>query len=222
MSLLNKFEVALTWDLRTLLIPSLLPVTESDPENNITLKVNKCYNFEMIPTAILYFYKFQLTSKSPMRKKTLSDISNSHLNAPISRLLLISYFPSGFWSRLMIRILADTQIGDIAQSLYDEPIAEVRFCGFFSILSSDSNAMNYFFSRIQRKATGNCGNRDWRYTSTTLSYLKCTKFNNAKRIQRTETSTINTKSNKMAFGRTLICLDRAFWTFIFRWIRRDE
>lgn len=43
LSLLNKFEVALTWDLRTLLIPSLLPVTESDPENNIMLKVNKSY-----------------------------------------------------------------------------------------------------------------------------------------------------------------------------------
>lgn len=36
----------------------------------------------------------------------------------LSRLLLISYFPSGFWSRLMIRILADNQIGEIAQNLY--------------------------------------------------------------------------------------------------------
>lgn len=39
LSLLNKFEVALTWDLRTLLIPSLLPITEDEPENTITLKV---------------------------------------------------------------------------------------------------------------------------------------------------------------------------------------
>lgn len=37
----------------------------------------------------------------------------------LSRLLLISYFPSGFWSRLMIRILADNQIGEIAQNLYN-------------------------------------------------------------------------------------------------------
>lgn len=29
-NLLNKFEVALTWDSRTLLIPSLLPVNEAD------------------------------------------------------------------------------------------------------------------------------------------------------------------------------------------------
>lgn len=39
LSLLNKFEVALTWDFRTLLIPSLLPQTENDPENIVTLKV---------------------------------------------------------------------------------------------------------------------------------------------------------------------------------------
>lgn len=60
-----------------------------------------------------------------MRKKSSSDINNSQLNAPISRLLLISYFPSGFWSRLMIRILADTQIGEIAQSVYEDSTAEV-------------------------------------------------------------------------------------------------
>lgn len=42
LSLLNKFEVALTWDLRTLLIPSLLPLTEDEPENTITLKVCLC------------------------------------------------------------------------------------------------------------------------------------------------------------------------------------
>lgn len=40
---------------------------------------------------------------------------------PLSRLLLISYFPSGFWSRLMIRILADNQIGEIAQNIYKTP-----------------------------------------------------------------------------------------------------
>ena len=40
MSLLNKFEVALTWDSRTLLIPSLLPVEEdSGSERAVTVKV---------------------------------------------------------------------------------------------------------------------------------------------------------------------------------------
>lgn len=40
LSLLNKFEVALTWDLRTLLIPSMLPVSETDPENKVALNVS--------------------------------------------------------------------------------------------------------------------------------------------------------------------------------------
>lgn len=40
-SLLNKFEVALTWDSRTLLIPSLLPAAEEDrgPGEEVTVKV---------------------------------------------------------------------------------------------------------------------------------------------------------------------------------------
>lgn len=44
-SLLNKFEVALTWDSRTLLIPSLLPAAEEDrgPGEEVTVKVNKIY-----------------------------------------------------------------------------------------------------------------------------------------------------------------------------------
>lgn len=110
LSLLNKFEVALTWDLRTLLIPSLLPLTEDEPENTITLKV---------------------LSKSPKRKMSTSESSGSLRTnnrsaalfgkefKSLSRLLLISYFPSGFWSRLMIRVLADSQIGEIAQNIYN-------------------------------------------------------------------------------------------------------
>lgn len=122
MSLLNKFEVALTWDLRTLLIPSLLPLTEDEPENTITLKV---------------------VSKSPKRKMSTSE-SNLALPAnnrsaelfgttfkPLSRLLLISYFPSGFWSRLMIRVLADNQIGDIARNVYNT-IDDVSFKRIFN------------------------------------------------------------------------------------------
>lgn len=50
----------------------------------------------------------------------LTDTFETPVNE-LSRLLLISYFPSGFWSRLMIRILADTQIGEIAQNVYSDP-----------------------------------------------------------------------------------------------------
>lgn len=41
--------------------------------------------------------------------------------ASIRRLLLMSYFPSGFWSRLMTRILADDAIVDIVRSYFVTP-----------------------------------------------------------------------------------------------------
>lgn len=59
---------------------------------------------------------------------------------PLSRLLLISYFPSGFWSRLMIRILADNQIGEIAQSIYNIP-SDVSLTQF--TLRKNANAMSF-------------------------------------------------------------------------------
>lgn len=39
-------------------------------------------------------------------------------NGSISRLLLMSYFPSGFWSRLLTRILADIQIISALKNIY--------------------------------------------------------------------------------------------------------
>lgn len=129
LSLLNKFEVALTWDLRTLLIPSLLPVTEDEPENTITLKVNITMKIS-IGIILIDPFNLQVVSKSPKRKISSSESSSTlvannrsselfgTVHKPLSRLLLISYFPSGFWSRLMIRILADNQIGEIARNVY--------------------------------------------------------------------------------------------------------
>lgn len=39
----------------------------------------------------------------------------------ISRLLLMSYFPSGFWSRLITRILADDQVVEALRNIYPLP-----------------------------------------------------------------------------------------------------
>lgn len=70
-------------------------------------------------------------SKSPKRKMSTSESNLAQATnnrstelfgtvyKPLSRLLLISNFPSGFWSRLMIRILADNQIGEIARNVYN-------------------------------------------------------------------------------------------------------
>lgn len=71
------------------------------------------------------------TSESSLRLQTSSRSAElfGTTYKQLSRLLLISYFPSGFWSRLMIRILADNQIGEIAQNIYRIP-EDVSLNGF--------------------------------------------------------------------------------------------
>ncbi|KAI4476963.1 hypothetical protein M0804_013143 [Polistes exclamans] len=116
-SLLNKFEVALTWDYRTLLIPSLLPTEEDVLRNNQIIK---------IPVKSRSWYTRTKKITSPMitclnvaGEKANSECvltSRSQPDCSVTRLLLMSYFPSGFWSRLITRILADDAIVEIVMS----------------------------------------------------------------------------------------------------------
>ncbi|KAK2577873.1 hypothetical protein KPH14_012597 [Odynerus spinipes] len=116
-SLLNKFEVALTWDYRTLLIPSLLPTEEDVLRNNQIIK---------IPVKSRSWYARTKKITSPMitclnvaGEKSSSECiltSRSQPDCSVTRLLLMSYFPSGFWSRLITRILADDAIVEIVMS----------------------------------------------------------------------------------------------------------
>lgn len=175
LNLLNKFEVALTWDFRTLLIPSLLPLTEDEPENTITLKViilSFIFIHMYFGSKYISFYSKQIPFKSPKRSMSESNLLTKDepisLEQPrlifkqLSRFLLISYFPSGFWSRLMIRILADTQIVDIAQNLYscenDQKIVHWKLwqCG-----------LELYFSNLLifklREVSQNCRNSPYRY-----------------------------------------------------------
>lgn len=87
----------------------------------------------------------QVATKPPKRKLSIDSSvllkSETHPNESfgtplndLARLLLISYFPSGFWSRLMIRILADTQIADIAQKVYSDTDDVSHLLPFFADL----------------------------------------------------------------------------------------
>lgn len=63
-------------------------------------------------------------SQTPKQSPSLPSSSNCKLfvlpnqQGSISRLLLMSYFPSGFWSRLLTRILADVQIINALKNIY--------------------------------------------------------------------------------------------------------
>ncbi|CRK89702.1 CLUMA_CG003464, isoform A [Clunio marinus] len=119
-SLLNKFEVALTWDSRTLLIPSLLPTEdESLCGKAVTVKiVARSRGWAMRS-------KKSLPIGGPLEeKREQADEVNYEIypvarpDKSLSRLLLMSYFPSGFWSRLITRILADDQVVDALRCIY--------------------------------------------------------------------------------------------------------
>ncbi|XP_003425729.1 leucine-rich repeat serine/threonine-protein kinase 1 [Nasonia vitripennis] len=119
-SLLNKFEVALTWDYRTLLIPSLLPTEEDLLRSNITIKIpvkSRGWHMrtKMITSPMVSFGQTSSVDKSSTNTESVLT-SRPQADCSITRLLLMSYFPSGFWSRLITRILADDMIVEIVMS----------------------------------------------------------------------------------------------------------
>ncbi|XP_050296551.1 leucine-rich repeat serine/threonine-protein kinase 1 isoform X5 [Anthonomus grandis grandis] len=147
-NLLNKFEVALTWDSRTLLIPSLLPseedmiIAQTYPGQMVTplVKVNvplrsrgwavRSKKLTVSPKSVLFKdnsqgFQMSLNSSTTKKEPPLQEIEYEITSKPsdkfITRLLLMSYFPSGFWSRLISRILADDTIIDIIRSFFVLP-----------------------------------------------------------------------------------------------------
>lgn len=122
-NLLNKFEVALTWDSRTLLIPSLLPSEEETLFSRITSV--------KIPLRSRTWAVRGKKSPSIMAGSTASAHSEPNMAAEITsrcdpeasirRLLIMTYFPSGFWSRLITKILADDSIIEIVRSFFTIP-----------------------------------------------------------------------------------------------------
>ncbi|ALC46696.1 Lrrk [Drosophila busckii] len=119
-SLLNKFEVALTWDSRTLLIPSLLPLQESLSYNEgTTVKLlqrvrGRNHNLGCSVSQEVNLNKLSYEAHTPRTSPASSAASSQGLR----RMLLMTYFPSGFWSRLITRVLADEQIIEAIRGVY--------------------------------------------------------------------------------------------------------
>ncbi|CAG9859264.1 unnamed protein product [Phyllotreta striolata] len=151
-NLLNKFEVAITWDSRTLLIPSLLPSEEDiimaqlypgqfHPMVKVKVPLRsrgwavRSKKISVSPKSVLYSdpgvrKTFELSlppGKHSAERcteppdKPQYQIKSKSSDRSMSRLLLMSYFPSGFWSRLISRILADDTIIDIIRSFFIAP-----------------------------------------------------------------------------------------------------
>ena len=202
-NLLNKFEVALTWDGRTLLIPSLLPteamMRSGVPGMDLRVKIavrTRGWGFRSrrqimqneasvpatstesssagassrsrsVPARVLLKDKMKLTRKDesttgggerrsrreklqqtsvegkggvmsisrPIQAEPLDSSRDDNATSAsgyemskrsesehvIHRLLLMSYFPSGFWSRLLTRVLADDAVVEIVRSYFIVP-----------------------------------------------------------------------------------------------------
>lgn len=122
-SLLNKFEVALTWDSRTLLIPSLLPLQEAASYNDgTTVKLlqrvrGRNHNLGCSVSQELNLNKLIYEQHSP-RLATPGTTAAAASSQGLRRMLLMTYFPSGFWSRLITRVLADEQIIEAIRGVY--------------------------------------------------------------------------------------------------------
>lgn len=114
-SLLNKFEVALTWDSRTLLIPSLLPVQEAAVYNEgTTVKLLQRVRGRNVGCSVSQELNLNKLIYEPRPSTSSASMSSQGLR----RMLLMTYFPSGFWSRLITRVLADEQIIEAIRGVY--------------------------------------------------------------------------------------------------------
>lgn len=110
-SLLNKFELALCWDARALLVPPLLPPSEPQLPQ-LALKPRR---------ALSTPHSSPFTPSVP----TVRICARAH--RPLRRLLLLSYVPRGFWARLCARVLADPALAQYVPNLYSAP-KEVSCC----------------------------------------------------------------------------------------------
>lgn len=172
--LLNKFEVALTWDNRTLLIPSLLPTEDDIYTPPVRVKIPVRSRAWAVRN-----------KKSSISEESECELTSRHdPEVAIRRLLLMSYVPSGFWSRLITRLLADDIIIQIVREFFvvpkevsqDAKLAklldvraewslwqtgmELRYADtpLFSmkeVIHSNNNSVDYQSLRLQIKQEGN-------------------------------------------------------------------
>ncbi|KAL3204616.1 hypothetical protein MRX96_011605 [Rhipicephalus microplus] len=142
LSLLNKFEVALTWDGRSLLIPSLLPSEEllrcGLPGADV-----RCAVLQVPVRSRGWGLRSSLTrgvSAGAVQTPgsggcTLRVLAASREQPAVQRLVLLSYLPSGFWARLITRLLADDQVVEALRGYLAPPRGWEKDPGLAAALS---------------------------------------------------------------------------------------
>ncbi|KHJ44662.1 kinase domain protein [Trichuris suis] len=165
LNLLQKFEVALTWDNQTLLIPSLLPdeyqLRAGYPGCDVKVPVNPKYS---APVRKLRYRSLATkhntvdgTKRSgPAQRVPLvaprptvmpspsfpySSVYFQYDSSTIRRLYIMVYFPSGFWSRFITRMLGDDKVHDIFESYFDVECTAGDPSSIGSVF--DSNLLNW-------------------------------------------------------------------------------
>ncbi|XP_045540793.1 leucine-rich repeat serine/threonine-protein kinase 1 [Papilio machaon] len=126
-SLLNKFELALCWDARVLLVPPLLPAHEPlTPQLALrtrtwpgTPRHARCAALAPAPAPLPADSPTLIRKSSHIHSYTF--VWGRRGGAALRRLLLLSYVPCGFWARLCARVLADAALAGAAPDLYRPP-----------------------------------------------------------------------------------------------------
>ncbi|XP_046975207.1 leucine-rich repeat serine/threonine-protein kinase 1 [Vanessa cardui] len=142
-SLLNKFELALCWDARSLLVPPLLP--EREPRCPQLALRSRAWPGTPRRAAQPAALSAPRGTDSPLLIRECPEPRGAGgaragaLTCPVAedgggvsvaaraggrsvrRLLLLSYVPRGFWARLCARVLADPALAQHAPALYCAP-----------------------------------------------------------------------------------------------------
>ncbi|XP_075989581.1 leucine-rich repeat kinase isoform X2 [Anticarsia gemmatalis] len=118
-SLLNKFELALCWDARLLLVPPLLPYQEPAAAQLPVRSRSWSSSTRGTPRRAWPGALAPVPDHRGTDSPTLIQDSSPALSVfgrcsgrPLRRLLLLSYVPCGFWARLCARLLADAQLAE--------------------------------------------------------------------------------------------------------------
>ncbi|OQV15651.1 Leucine-rich repeat serine/threonine-protein kinase 1 [Hypsibius exemplaris] len=117
LNLLNKFEVALKLDSRTLLIPSMLPVKGTGvPESSLEAMPLKIE----IKSGGRNWIHFKPYLESPEEPAMVMEGLTTDPNLHIRRFYTMLYFPSGFWPRLTSRLISDEKFYKDLRGYYSD------------------------------------------------------------------------------------------------------